>query len=103
MAVTTNYKMNRFKLQQIYNQKVELNVFSTHFLGVTLDIYLSSPNMNKLCLLPAIIKQLKVNIRNIRTKSKYVLDIVLVSLLSTLNIFHTFSYGFYCRLWTDKC
>ena len=48
MAVTTNYKMNRFKLQQIYNQKVELNVFSTHFLGVTLDIYLSSPNMNKL-------------------------------------------------------
>ena len=29
--------------------------------------------------------------------------LVLVSLLLTLNIFHTFFYYFYCWLWTGKC
>ena len=38
-----------------------------------------------------------------QTFTWYVTDTVLVSLLLTLNIFHTFLWGFYCSAWTSKC
>ena len=59
---------------------------------------------------PANIYLFQVNNRNIRKRCEICLkltiktpDIVLVVLLSTLNIFHTFFRCFYCWLWTNKC
>ena len=39
----------------------------------------------------------------IKTHQNDVIDIVLVSLLLTLNIFHNFFYCFYCWLWGPDC
>ena len=35
--------------------------------------------------------------------SKHLRGVILVSILRTLNIFHTFFYSLYCWLWTGKC
>ena len=67
--------------------------------------------LNFLTFFPAGIYLLKVNNRNIRTRCeicskltiKATVNVVLVSLLLTLNIFHTLLYCFYCWLWAVKC
>ena len=63
---------------------------------------------------PANIYLFKINNRNTTKRCKIYLkliikttnnvnDVVLVSLLLTLNIFQTFFYCCYCWLWTGKC
>ena len=62
-----------------------------------------------LVIIPAGIYLLKANSRNTRTmcdicsKLTKKIPVVLVSLLLTLNIFHTLFYCFYCELWTCSC
>ena len=45
----------------------------------------------------------QVNNGNTRTKSEIIIDVVLVSLLLILNIFHALFWCFQCLVWTIKC
>ena len=61
--------------------------------------------LNKIMCYPAGNYMYKVNNRNIRTRCEICskLAIKRLSLLLTLNIFHTFFWCFFCKLWAGKC
>ena len=68
--------------------------FSRHFLANIYSFKFNNRSIRKRC---EICSKLTIKHQN------NVNDAVLVFLLLTLNIFHTFLYCFFCWIWTSKC